>query len=96
MWCLNLSLFCAVSCVCVWLQAAERDYPITTYQPHYYVAKSFEDAKLQMSRFAASLSRAFNVSYNARAQTLVFDRDLRMRPLEPPKKPGPGRSAEQH
>lgn len=74
--------------------AAERDYPITTYQPLYYVAKSFEDAKVQMSRFASTLSRAFNVSYNARAGQLHFDRDLRMRPFALPKKPAPVRSAD--
>ncbi len=33
-------------------QAGEQEYPITTYQPIYYAAQSFEDAKVgRVSRF---------------------------------------------
>jgi phenylalanine-4-hydroxylase len=65
--------------------ASTRDYPITTYQPVYYMAKSFEDAKLQMRSFADSLHRPFHVSYNANTQSLQVDRALRVMGHAPPK-----------
>ena len=30
----------------------ETEYPITTYQPKYFVTESFEDAKLKLKEFA--------------------------------------------
>jgi len=39
-------------------------YPITEYQPLYYVADSFESAKNKLREFGKSLSRPFSVSYN--------------------------------
>lgn len=37
--------------------AAKQTYPITTYQPIYFVAKSFEDAKEKIRRFSYELDR---------------------------------------
>lgn len=42
-------------------KAGEQDYPITTYQPIYYAATSFEQAKLSMQQFSNSFARPFNV-----------------------------------
>ena len=56
--------------------ASQREYPITTYQPVYYLAKNFSDAKDKMKEFAESFSRPFNVHYNEETQTIEVDRNL--------------------
>ena len=43
---------------------AVTKYPITEYQPIYYVSESFEDAKQKLREFGRSLSRPFSVRYN--------------------------------
>jgi phenylalanine-4-hydroxylase len=40
------------------------EYPITEYQPVYYVADSFAAAKDKLRAFAATLNRPFHVRYN--------------------------------
>ncbi|KAJ1914835.1 hypothetical protein IWQ60_008657 [Tieghemiomyces parasiticus] len=40
-----------------------QDYPLTEYQPVYFVAESFRDAKEKVREFAKSLRRPFDVSY---------------------------------
>lgn len=64
--------------------AGEQDYPITTYQPVYYIAKSFADAKSTMQDFSSSFARPFNVRFNALTQTLEIDGNV---DLVEPKKP---------
>ena len=45
--------------------ACKHKYPITTYQPVYYVANSFESMKEQMRTFASTkLDRPFALRYN--------------------------------
>jgi hypothetical protein len=46
--------------------ASVQAYPITTYQPIYYVAKSLRDAEAQISAFGELISRdrKFKVSYD--------------------------------
>ena len=39
-------------------------YPITEYQPKYFVAESFADATRLMREFAAKSDRPFTVRYN--------------------------------
>ncbi|KNC85096.1 phenylalanine-4-hydroxylase [Sphaeroforma arctica JP610] len=39
-------------------------YPVTEFQPTYFVAESFEDAKKKLKEFGNSLSRSFAVRYN--------------------------------
>lgn len=49
-------------------------YPITSFQPVYFVAESFNDAKQSVSDFAKGLSRPFGVRYNAYTQSVeVYD-----------------------
>lgn len=43
---------------------AVTKYPITTYQPTYFVASSFKDAQEKVRAFAARSSRPFAVRYN--------------------------------
>ena len=49
---------------------ALQKYPITEYQPVYFVAESFEDAKLKLREYGKSLSRDFTVSYNPYTQSV--------------------------
>jgi phenylalanine-4-hydroxylase len=51
-------------------EAANREYPITTYQPRYYVAESFSSAKEKLMRFASSLKRPFGLRYNAYTESI--------------------------
>jgi phenylalanine-4-hydroxylase len=44
--------------------ASKTEYPITKYQPLYFVCESFEDAKARVRAFARSLERPFSVRYN--------------------------------
>ncbi|XP_030566532.1 protein henna [Drosophila novamexicana] len=45
-------------------------YPITQFQPLYYVADSFESAKEKTIKFANSIPRPFGVRYNAYTQSI--------------------------
>ena len=56
--------------------AAVQDYPITTYQPIYYMADSFESAKLKQQEYTATLQRPFNVVYDPYTQTIETDSNL--------------------
>ncbi|XP_021957625.1 protein henna isoform X2 [Folsomia candida] len=42
-----------------------QDYPITEYQPVYFVAESFADAKHRLMQYAETIPRPFSVRYNA-------------------------------
>ena len=56
------------------VQACKQEYPITTYQPIYYVAESLVDAKDRMRDFCAQLNRPFYARYNPYSQTVSVDR----------------------
>ncbi|TST22556.1 Phenylalanine-4-hydroxylase [Bagarius yarrelli] len=47
-----------------------QKYPITEFQPVYYVAESFEDAKEKVRKYAATISRPFSLRYNAYTQSI--------------------------
>lgn len=49
---------------------AVTPYPITTYQPTYFVTESFEDAKKKVTEFAKTLNRPFSVRYNPYTQNI--------------------------
>jgi len=54
---------------------AATEYPITSYQPLYYVTDSFEDAKQKVRAFAATMQRPFSVRYNALTENIeVLDK----------------------
>lgn len=44
--------------------ACETPYPITTFQPLYWITESFENMKDQMRNFANRMDRPFTVRYN--------------------------------
>jgi len=54
--------------------AAEQKYPITDYQPIYFVAESLQDAKLRMRQFCRDLPRPFYARYNPTTQRIWVDR----------------------
>lgn len=51
-------------------KTAIQKYPITEYQPVYFVAESFEDAKEKMIKYAATIPKGFGVRYNAYTQSI--------------------------
>ncbi|KAI9164331.1 hypothetical protein H9P43_008160 [Blastocladiella emersonii ATCC 22665] len=51
-------------------RAAVTEYPICEFQPVYYVAESFRDAKDKVREYAAGLKRPFSVRYNAVTETI--------------------------
>lgn len=59
------------------IDAGNRSYPITTYQPVYYQANSFDDAKVKMKRLTDSFIRCFNVRYDPFTQSIEVDKNIR-------------------
>ena len=62
------------------LEACKQEYPITTFQPVYYAAESFEDATERMRDFTATINRPFDVRYNSHSQRIEFDRNVIVAP----------------
>ncbi|KAJ1979558.1 hypothetical protein H4R33_005691 [Dimargaris cristalligena] len=52
-------------------RTAEQKYPITEYQPVYFVAESFKDAKEKVREFAKTLQRPFDVRYDPYSQRVI-------------------------
>ncbi|VDL67935.1 unnamed protein product [Nippostrongylus brasiliensis] len=46
------------------------EYPITEYQPKYFLADSFASAKSKLQAWAATIPRSFQVRYNAYTQRI--------------------------
>mmetsp|Transcript_15933 Transcript_15933/g.26982 ORF Transcript_15933/g.26982 Transcript_15933/m.26982 type:complete len:147 (-) Transcript_15933:43-483(-) len=58
--------------------AARTEFPITTYQPVYFVAESLQDAKQRMRRYCEeALSRPFYAVHNSQNDTIHIDRPVR-------------------
>lgn len=58
--------------------AAGRDFPITTYQPRYYVAESLQEAKQRMQRHCEQLARPFHARCNPLTETIWVDRAVQL------------------
>ncbi len=55
--------------------ACTTDYPITEYQPLYFITESFKKMKQQVREFSKTLSRPFGVRYNPYTESIeVLDR----------------------
>ncbi|XP_053689323.1 protein henna [Sabethes cyaneus] len=52
------------------IKTGEQKYPITQYQPVYFVSNSFEEAIQKMVQFANTIPRPFGVRYNAYTQSV--------------------------
>jgi phenylalanine-4-hydroxylase len=51
-------------------KVAIQSYPITQFQPLYFVAESFRNAQERVREFAATMDRSFSVRYNPFTQTI--------------------------
>ncbi|XP_050394006.1 protein henna isoform X2 [Patella vulgata] len=49
---------------------AEQQYPITEYQPVYFISNSFEQAKDKLRTYASTIPRPFSVRYNPYTQNV--------------------------
>lgn len=60
--------------------AAEQDFPITEYQPVYFVAPSLQEAKARMQAYCRTLARPFYARYHAATESIWVDRAVKRRP----------------
>lgn len=58
--------------------ASTASYPITSYQPTYYVADSLADAKHKLRTFTESLPKPFFARYNPMTRSVWVDRSVAM------------------
>ncbi|KAF1500191.1 Phenylalanine-4-hydroxylase, partial [Megadyptes antipodes antipodes] len=59
-----------------------QKYPVTEFQPVYYVAESFQDAKEKLRKFAQTIPRPFSVRYNPYTQRIeVLDNAKQLKNL---------------
>jgi len=69
--------------------ASLHDYPITSYQPLYYVAESLQDAQSKIAEFGESLSdRPFAVDYDPARDLVLTSKPVERGPREPEKPVG--------
>ena len=57
--------------------AAAQPFPITRYQPLYFVADSLHDARVRMRAFCEALPRPFYARYNTANESIWVDRAVR-------------------
>ena len=57
--------------------AAHQEFPITTYQPVFFLAESLQDAKDKMRHFCEDLPRPFFAQHNSQNDTVHIDRPVR-------------------
>jgi phenylalanine-4-hydroxylase len=63
-------------------KACDQEYPITTYQPIYFEAESFESSKEHMRKFANKMGRPFAVRYNPYTLSVeVLDNNKKLLPI---------------
>jgi phenylalanine-4-hydroxylase len=67
------------ACLLPWepAKAAARAFPITEYQPCYFVAESLQEAKARMQEYCRTLARPFYARYNAASESIWVDRAVR-------------------
>lgn len=58
-------------------EAAVTDYPITCYQPIYFVADSLADAKERMRDYTKTMSRPFSVTFHEDSKSVTVDRAVK-------------------
>jgi phenylalanine-4-hydroxylase len=57
--------------------AAKQPFPITTYQPLYFLAETLSDAKQKMRAYCETLPRPFFALYNPQTSSIFIDRPVR-------------------
>ena len=63
--------------------AALRAYPVTEYQPVYFVAESLQDAKIRMRGFCEALPRPFYARFHPATDSVWVDRAVRRHDVWP-------------
>ena len=63
-------------------RATLQEFPITTYQPLYFLADSLSDAKNKMRKHCEGLSRPFFAQCNNQTQKVFIDRQIRRMNIE--------------
>ncbi|CAM9441384.1 unnamed protein product [Discosporangium mesarthrocarpum] len=63
-------------------QASVQEYPITCYQPTYFVASSLHEAKQLTREFCQGLSKPFHARYSPVSQAIWVDRAVRPRSVD--------------
>lgn len=63
-------------------KAALQEFPITTYQPLYFLAESLADAKNKMRMHCEGLPRPFFAQYNNQTKTVFIDRQIKRMSIE--------------
>lgn len=64
------------------MKTCDQEYPITTYQPLYFEADSFDHMKEQMRKYASQLNRPFAVRYNPYTLSVeVLDHSKKLLPI---------------
>ena len=61
-------------------RASAQDFPITEYQPRYFVAESLQDAKTRMQEYCRTLARPFYARYNPATESIWVDRAVKRAP----------------
>jgi phenylalanine-4-hydroxylase len=51
-------------------------FPISSMQPHYFVAESFQKAKQQITDYCENINKPFAVTYNHEKHEVEVDRNL--------------------
>ena len=54
-------------------------FPISSMQPHYFVAESFPKAKKQIVEYCENIPKPFHVTYNNLNHTVSVDRKIKTR-----------------
>uniref|UniRef100_A0ACB8FMU6 Uncharacterized protein n=2 Tax=Sphaerodactylus townsendi TaxID=933632 RepID=A0ACB8FMU6_9SAUR len=63
-------------------KTAIQKYPVTEFQPIYYIAESFKDAKQKLRKYASTIPRPFSVRYNPYTQRIeVLDNAKQLKNL---------------
>ena len=57
--------------------AAKQEFPITSYQPVYFLAESLQDAKQKMRQYCEDLPRPFFAMYNPQTNSVHIDRPVK-------------------
>ena len=57
--------------------ASVTKYPITEYQPIYFLAESLQSGKKSMRRYCEDLPRPFFAQYNTQTETVYIDRPVK-------------------
>ena len=63
-------------------KAALQEFPITTYQPLYFLAESLADAKNKMRKHCEGLPRPFFAQYNNQTKTVFIDRQIKRKNID--------------